>query len=300
MAPLAISEPALEIMAADRQTTPLVLASPHSGDRLPARPPGRLPPRRPEPPALGRQLVSMRIFGAPRPGSARRCSRHASPAPISDPNREPFELDPGDVRGCAAGFRQPPFAARAGSASARSRASSLRARRSIPASCISPKRYSGSSGSTALYHRAPWRAARRSDAQPLRLLPAAGLPFDALHHPAAAQRAGASGGRSSCSAIVTAHPATRSSPDTARRVLVDKGYSVVRNAPYAGVKASRRRITASPARAAIACRSRSGAGSTWTSAAMSAKPSSRSWRRICATSPSRQWRGSIRRVLRPV
>ena len=61
--------------------------------------------------------------------------------------------------------------------------------------------------------------------------------------------------------------------ETAHRTLAAKGYAVARNTPYAGGFTTAH-YGKPGAQAAIACRSRSAAPSTWTSAASSAKPSS--------------------------
>ena len=92
VAPLALSEPTLEILAADRQTTPLVLASPHSGTNYP---PDLIAASRLDPLNLRRSEDSYvdEIFGAgPDLGAPMLKARFARA--YLDPNREPFELDP--------------------------------------------------------------------------------------------------------------------------------------------------------------------------------------------------------------
>jgi N-formylglutamate amidohydrolase len=92
VATLAVSEPTLEILAADRQTTPLVLASPHSGTNYP---PDLLAASRLDPLSLRRSEDSYvdEIFGA-APGLGSPLIKARFARAYLDPNREPFELDP--------------------------------------------------------------------------------------------------------------------------------------------------------------------------------------------------------------
>src|SRR6185312_16112879 len=92
VATLAVSEPTLEILAADRQTTPLVLASPHSGTNYP---PDLLAASRLDPLSLRRSEDSYvdEIFGA-APGLGSPLIKARFARAYLAPNREPFELDP--------------------------------------------------------------------------------------------------------------------------------------------------------------------------------------------------------------
>src|SRR3974390_349024 len=93
VATLAPSDPALEIIAAKRQSTPLVLASPHSGTTYPA---DLLAASRLAPLSLRRSEDSYgdEIFGA-APGLGAPLLKACFARAYLDPNREPFELDPG-------------------------------------------------------------------------------------------------------------------------------------------------------------------------------------------------------------
>ena len=83
----------VEIVAAERQTLPLVLASPHSGMIYP---PEFLAASRLDPVSLRRSEDSYvdEIFGAAPHLGAPMLRAHFARAYL-DPNREPFELDPG-------------------------------------------------------------------------------------------------------------------------------------------------------------------------------------------------------------
>src|ERR1700761_6218556 len=85
-------EPSHEIIAADRQTTGLVLASPHSGTTYPA---DLIAASRLDPLSLRRSEDSYvdEIFGAAPGFGAPMLKAHFARAYL-DPNREPYELDP--------------------------------------------------------------------------------------------------------------------------------------------------------------------------------------------------------------
>lgn len=92
VASVATSEPAVEVVAAGRQTLPLVLASPHSGSTYP---PDFIAASRLDPVSLRRSedaYVDEIFGGAPNLG-APLVKAHFARAYL-DPNREPFELDP--------------------------------------------------------------------------------------------------------------------------------------------------------------------------------------------------------------
>ena len=82
----------LEILHPERQTVPLVFASPHSGDRYP---PEFIAASRLDPVALRRSedcFVDQLFHAAPQFGAP--LLRALFPRAFVDPNREPFELDP--------------------------------------------------------------------------------------------------------------------------------------------------------------------------------------------------------------
>ncbi len=209
---------------------PLVLASPHSGTNYPPDfiAASRLDPLKPPP--LGRQLCR-RAFRRRARTSARRCSRRVSPAPISTPIASPSS----SIRRCSR-TRCPisSTAIRRGcaSASARSRALSPRARKSMPASCALPRRCSGSSGSTALITAlSPSSSRRRATAS------ASTCCSIAIRCPRPPCRHATGWGAGRVDIVLGDCHGTSCDPvvaDTAQRVLVDRGYAVVRNAPYAG------------------------------------------------------------------
>ena len=90
--PLALDQAAHEILAPERQTLPLVFASPHSGTNYP---PDFVATSRLDPLALRRSedsFVDELFEAAPRLGAP--LIRALFPRAFVDPNREPFELDP--------------------------------------------------------------------------------------------------------------------------------------------------------------------------------------------------------------
>jgi N-formylglutamate amidohydrolase len=92
VASLAASPPAVEIVAAEAQTLPLVLASPHSGTTYP---PDLLAASRLDALSIRRSEDSYvdELFGA-APGLGAPLIRAHFARAYLDPNREPFELDP--------------------------------------------------------------------------------------------------------------------------------------------------------------------------------------------------------------
>jgi N-formylglutamate amidohydrolase len=229
VAPLALSEPTLEILAADRQTTPLVLASPHSGTNYP---PDLLAASRLDPLNLRRSEDSYvdEIFGAgPELGAPllKACFARA----YLDPNREPFELDPAMFEDALPDFvnRHSPRVRVGLGTIARVVASGeeiyARKLRFAEAHQRIERLYRP-------YHNALTQLVEATHSRFgfYMLLDCHSMPSTTLP-----QRSGLSRGRvdivlgdchgTSCDPIVA---------DTAQRVLVDKGYAVVRNAPYAG------------------------------------------------------------------
>ena len=147
------------------------------------------------------------------------------------------------------------------------------------ASCALPKRSSVSSSFIGPYHRALGQLLEATP-QPLRHSSCCSIAIRCRRPPLPMSRTGQRGRvdvvlgdchGTSCDPIVA---------ETAHRRLTDKGYAVARNAPYAGGFTTTH--YGKPEKAAIACRSRSAAASTWTSAATSAKPSSPGLPRTCA------------------
>jgi len=229
VATLAVREPMLEILAADRQTTPLVLASPHSGTDYPA---DLLAASRLDPLSLRRSEDSYvdEIFGgAPGLGSPLLRARFARA--YLDPNREPFELDPTMFEDALPDFvnRHSPRVRVGLGTIARVVASGeeiyARKLRFAEAAQRIERLYRP-------YHRALAQLveATRNRFGYYLLLDCHSMPSTTLP-----PRAGLGRGRvdivlgdchgTSCDPIVA---------DTAQRVLMDKGYAVVRNAPYAG------------------------------------------------------------------
>jgi N-formylglutamate amidohydrolase len=227
--PLALSEPTLEILAADRQTTPLVLASPHSGTNYP---PDLIAASRLDPLNLRRSEDSYvdEIFGAgPDLGAPMLKARFARA--YLDPNREPFELDPTMFEDALPDFvnRHSPRVRVGLGTIARVVASGeeIYARKLRFAEALHriEQLYRP-------YHNALTQLveATRSRFGFYLLLDCHSMPSTTLP-----QRGGLGRGRvdivlgdchgTSCDPIVA---------DTAQHILVDKGYAVVRNAPYAG------------------------------------------------------------------
>ena len=229
VATLAPSEPTLEIVAADRQTTPLVLASPHSGTNYPA---DLIAASRLDPLSLRRSEDSYvdEIFGA-APGLGAPLLKACFARAYLDPNREPFELDPAMFEDTLPDFvnRHSPRVRVGLGTIARVVASGeeIYARK---------LRFSEALQRIERLYR-PYHRALAQLVEGTRnrfgfyvLLDCHSMPSTTLP-----PRSGLGRGRvdivlgdchgTSCDPIVA---------DTAQRVLVDKGYSVVRNAPYAG------------------------------------------------------------------
>jgi N-formylglutamate amidohydrolase len=223
-------EPTLEILAADRQRTPLVLASPHSGTNYPA---DLLAATRLDPLSLRRSEDSYvdELFGdAPALGAPLLKARFARA--YLDPNREPFELDPAMFDDALPDFvnRHSPRVRVGLGTIARVVASGeeIYARKLHFAEALQriERLYRP-------YHRALAQLveATRNRFGFYLLLDCHSMPSTTLP-----PRAGGLGrGRvdivlgdchgTSCDPIVS---------DTAQRFLADRGYAVVRNAPYAG------------------------------------------------------------------
>jgi N-formylglutamate amidohydrolase len=229
VATLAPSEPAIDVVAADQQRTPLVLASPHSGTTYP---PDLLAASRLDPLSLRRSEDSYvdELFGdAPALGAPLLKARFARA--YLDPNREPFELDPAMFEDALPDFvnRHSPRVRVGLGTIARVVASGeeIYARKLLFAEAVQriERLYRP-------YHRALGQLveATRNRFGFYLLLDCHSMPSTTLP-----PRGGLGRGRvdivlgdchgTSCDPIVS---------DTAQRFLVDKGYAVVRNAPYAG------------------------------------------------------------------
>ena len=229
VATLAVAERTLEILAADRQTTPLVLASPHSGTDYPA---DLLAASRLDPLSLRRSEDSYvdEIFGA-APGLGSPLLKACFARAYLDPNREPFELDPAMFEDALPDFvnRHSPRVRVGLGTIARVVASGeeIYARKLRFSEAVQriERLYRP-------YHRALAQLveATRNRFGFYLLLDCHSMPSTTLP-----PRSGLGRGRvdivlgdchgTSCDPIVA---------DTAQRVLYDKGYAVVRNAPYAG------------------------------------------------------------------
>jgi len=229
VATLAPSEPMLEIVAAERQTTPLVLASPHSGTNYP---PDLIAASRLDALSLRRSEDSYvdEIFGA-APGLGAPLLKARFARAYLDPNREPFELDPAMFEDALPDFvnRHSPRVRVGLGTIARVVASGeeIYARK---------LRFSEALQRIERLYR-PYHRALAQLVEGTRnrfgfylLLDCHSMPSTTLP-----PRSGLGRGRvdivlgdchgTSCDPIVA---------DTAQCILVDKGYSVVRNAPYAG------------------------------------------------------------------
>lgn len=229
VATLAPSDPALEIVAAGKQRTPLVLASPHSGSTYP---PDLLAATRLDPLSLRRSEDSYvdEIFAGASGLGAPLLKAHFARAYL-DPNREPFELDPAMFEDALPDFvnRHSPRVRVGLGTIARVVASGeeIYARKLRYAEALQriERLYRP-------YHRALGQLveATRNRFGFYLLLDCHSMPSTTLP-----PRGGLGRGRvdivlgdchgTSCDPIVA---------DTAQRVLADKGYAVVRNAPYAG------------------------------------------------------------------
>jgi N-formylglutamate amidohydrolase len=229
VAPRALSEPMLEVLAADRQTTPLVLASPHSGTNYP---PDLIAASRLDTLNLRRSEDSYvdEIFSAgPDLGAPMLKARFARA--YLDPNREPFELDPAMFEDALPDFvnRHSPRVRVGLGTIARVVASGeeIYARKLRFAEALQrvEQLYRP-------YHDALTQLVEATQSRfgYYLLLDCHSMPSTTLP-----QRGGLGRGRvdivlgdchgTSCDPIVA---------DTAQRLLADKGYAVVRNAPYAG------------------------------------------------------------------
>lgn len=229
VASVAALKPAVEVVAAHGQTLPLVLASPHSGTNYPADfiAASRLDPvrlRRSEDAYVDELFGAAPVLGAPM------VKAHFARAYL-DPNREPFELDPAMFEDLLPDF--------VNSHSPRVRVGlGTIARVVASGEEIYSRKLRFSEALQRIerlyrpYHRslADVLEATRNRFGFFLLLDCHSMPSTTLP----ASRGGHRGRvdivlgdchGTSCAAVVS---------ETAQRCLADKGYSVVRNAPYAG------------------------------------------------------------------
>jgi len=229
VATLAASELALEIVAAEQQRTALVLASPHSGSTYP---PDLLAASRLDPLSLRRSEDSYvdEIFaGAPALGAPLLKARFARA--YLDPNREPFELDPAMFEDALPDFvnRHSPRVrvglgtiARVVASGEEIYARKLRFAEALQRIERLYRPYHRALGQLveATRNRFGFYVLLDCHSMPSTTLPARGNLARARVDIVLGDCHG-----TSCDPIVS---------DTAQRFLVDKGYAVVRNAPYAG------------------------------------------------------------------
>ncbi len=229
MASVAMIEPAVEVVGTGRQTLPLVLASPHSGATYPA---DFIASSRLDPVSLRRSedaYVDELFGGAPTLG-APLIKAHFARAYL-DPNREPFELDPGMFEDLLPDFvnsHSPRVRVGLGTiARVVASGEEIYARKLRFAEALQrvERLYRP-------YHRslAQILATTRDRFGYFVLLDCHSMPSTTLPLSRAGQR-----GRvdivlgdchgTSCDSVIA---------ETAHRILSDKGYTVVRNAPYAG------------------------------------------------------------------
>ncbi|HEY3918016.1 MAG TPA: N-formylglutamate amidohydrolase [Stellaceae bacterium] len=229
VATLAPSDAAVEIVAADQQSTPLILASPHSGSTYP---PDLLAASRLDPVSLRRSEDSYvdEIFGeAPALGAPLLKARFARA--YLDPNREPFELDPAMFEDALPDFvnRHSPRVRVGLGTIARVVASGeeiyARKLRFAEAQQRIERLYRP-------YHRALCQLVEttRNRFGFYLLLDCHSMPSTTLPSRGAL-------GRGRVDIVLGDCHGTSCDPavaDTAQQFLADKGYAVVRNAPYAG------------------------------------------------------------------
>lgn len=220
---------AVDIRAPAEQAVPLVLASPHSGRDYPA---AFLAQSALDPKTLRKSedsFVDELFAGAPQLGAP--LLRALFPRAYLDPNREPYELDPGMFEGPLPDYvnaRSPRVAAGLGTI----------ARVVASGADIYARRLSFDEARQrieALYH--PYHAALQSLVAgtvarfgccilvDCHSMPSVGGPMDKDTGLSRVDFVLGDCYGSSCSSVVI---------DTAERVLREQGYRVVRNAPYAG------------------------------------------------------------------
>ena len=229
VASIAMMRPAVEVVAADAQTLPLVLASPHSGTTYPD---DFIAASRLDPLSLRRSEDAYvdELFGAAPELGIPMVKAHFARAYL-DPNREPFELDPTMFEDLLPDFvnaHSPRVRVGLGTiARVVASGEEIYARKLRFAEALQriERLYRP-------YHRAltDLLESTRRRYGFFVLLDCHSMPSTTLPASRSSQR-----GRvdivlgdchgTSCDAVVA---------DTAQRLLADKGYNVVRNAPYAG------------------------------------------------------------------
>ena len=257
--------PPLDVRRPIAHLLPLVVASPHSGADYP---PDFVAASRLDPLTLRRSEDSFvdEIFAA-APAARRAAARGAFPRAYLDVNREAYELDPTMFADALPDLRQRALAA--GADGARHDRPGRRQRRGNLCRQAVLRR-GASARIDALYQ--PYHAALRRLVDETEAEFGGCLLVDCHSMPSARGRAptGATA-PISCSAIATAPPARRRSSRRRARFLAERGFAVALNAPYAGGFTTGH-YGQPRQRPPCACRSRSTARSTWTSAAIAANP----------------------------
>lgn len=229
VASVAAIEPPVEVVAADRQTLPLVLASPHSGlvyppDFLAASRLDALSLRRSEDSYVDEIFGDAAALGAPL---VKACFARA----YLDPNREPFELDPAMFEDSLPDF--------VNSHSPRVRAGLGTIARIVASGEEIYARKLRFAEAVQRVERL-YRPYHRSLGQLLEATRARFgfyLLIDCHSMPSTTQFAGRGGPRGRVDIVLGDCHGSSCEPaiaDTAQRFLTDRGYAVVRNMPYAG------------------------------------------------------------------
>lgn len=222
-------EPPVEVVAADKQTLPVVLASPHSGrvylpDFLAASRLDALSLRRSEDSYVDEIFGAAPALGAPM---VKACFARA----YLDPNREPFELDPAMFEDSLPDF--------VNSHSPRVRAGLGTIARIVASGEEIYARKLRFAEAVQRVERL-YRPYHRSLGQLLEATRARFgfyLLIDCHSMPSTTHFAGPSGSRSRVDVVLGDCHGSSCDPivaDTAQQVLHEKGYAVVRNMPYAG------------------------------------------------------------------
>lgn len=229
MASVAAVQPAVEVVAIGSQTLPLVLASPHSGTAYPA---DFLAASRLDPVSLRRSEDAYvdQIFGA-GPTLGAPLVKALFARAYLDPNREPFELDPAMFEDLLPDFvncHSPRVRVGLGTiARVVASGEEIYARKLRFAEALQRierlyRPYHRSLGQVLEATRNRFGFFVLLDCHSM---PSTTLPPTRVGHRGRVDIVLGDCHGTSCGAVVA---------DTAQRVLTDKGYTVVRNAPYAG------------------------------------------------------------------
>jgi N-formylglutamate amidohydrolase len=229
VASAAMMRPAVEVVAADAQTLPLVLASPHSGMTYP---PDFIAASRLDPVSLRRSEDAYvdELFGAAPDLGAPMVKAHFARAYL-DPNREPFELDPTMFEDLLPDFvnAQSPRVrvglgtiARVVASGEEIYARKLRFSEALQRIERLYRPYHRSLADLLETTRKRFGFFMLLDCHSM---PSTTLPTSRSSHRGRVDIVLGDCHGTSCDAVVA---------DTAQRLLADKGYNVARNAPYAG------------------------------------------------------------------